>query len=177
MLLYFVLFWKNSSATKVQSERKKKSFDLRQPYSWTIMKFTPPSSPRHSSLPNLFHQGIGLNCSFEKKKRPDQSWVDLSPQWIHTPASQLVPTSLGRTAEKRPHPHYLLCVTAGEHRLPPLVSIVYVVVKHRMVPHCHRGNARHCLGHTVSPRGAHAEFCDSWQKEKSERAPCLNEEK
>lgn len=90
-----------------------------------------------------------------------------------------MPTSLGRTAEKRPHPHYLLCFTAGKHRPRPLVSIVNVVVKHRMVLHLHRGNARHCLGHTVSPRGANVEFSDNWQKKKSrfERAPRLNEQK
>lgn len=60
--------------------------------------------------------------------------------------------------EKRPRPLY----GAALHSICcPLVAIVNVVRKNRLVLHLHCGNARHCLGHVVSPQWANFELCDN----------------
>lgn len=138
------------------------------------MKFIPPhphppsSKPRHSSLANLFHQGISLTFFFFffLKKRKKRGLIKLRSTEVHSESIQQYLSCrdahiMGKDSREKTPPPITCCVLQLGSIGCPLWCPVNVVVKHRMVLHLHRGNARHCLGHMVSPRGANVEFCDS----------------
>lgn len=150
MLLYFVLFWKALlSLIHAEVHSGKKSFRIKAIFFLNNHEIYPPSpSPRHSSLANLFQQGVSL-AFFAKKKEKKEAWSNFgrlksTVNSYDSISAVAMPTSLGRTAEKRPRPLY----GAVFHSIYcPLVSIVNVAIKNRMVLHHHCGDARHCLGH------------------------------